>query len=408
MAGEDGLAVMSLGTAENISAVLFRNNAFFCPPGKYGLTEDSAEVEEDSDTCRRSVVCSRCTDPLCGAHTGIDVDETTVPVCELVPDGVNTGNSGMTLETLDLMPGFFRTSKQSKEVLECHRKDACLGGPTVALYCAEGYTGPYCASCDEGYGSGFQYTCHSCQESDKRAAIGGAVALLAIVMFVAALVVAYLVGVVDQPNFERSGKWERRASNFRDGLVRVIPLPAVKIVAVSWQIITQFSSVVNVRYPPVYERFLAALSVVNLNLEFIPSLSCVVKTSFYARLLLATIPPMAVLGVLAITYRVAMLRNSHSIHAKRLARNKHLSAGLFLLFIVYSSASYTIFQAFACDTLDSGVAYLRADYDIICWTKTHVGYMTYAGFMILVYPSESRQCLLCPVYKSGWHQECSR
>ena len=148
----------------------------------------------------------------------------------------------------------------------------------------------------------------------------------------------------------------------------------------------QFSSVVNVRYPPVYERFLAALSVVNLNLEFIPSLSCVVKTSFYARLLLATIPPMAVLGVLAITYRVAMLRNSHSIHAKRLARNKHLSAGLFLLFIVYSSASYTIFQAFACDTLDSGVAYLRADYDIICWTKTHVGYMTYAGFMILVYP----------------------
>ena len=58
-------------------------------------------------------------------------------------------------------------------------------------------------------------------------------------MFVAALVVAYLVGVVDQPNFERSGKWERRASNFRDGLVRVIPLPAVKIVAVSWQIITQ-------------------------------------------------------------------------------------------------------------------------------------------------------------------------
>ena len=58
-------------------------------------------------------------------------------------------------------------------------------------------------------------------------------------MFVAALVVAYLVGVVDQPNFERSGKWERRVSNFRDRLVRAIPLTAVKIVTVSWQIITQ-------------------------------------------------------------------------------------------------------------------------------------------------------------------------
>ena len=148
----------------------------------------------------------------------------------------------------------------------------------------------------------------------------------------------------------------------------------------------QFSGMVNVQYPPAYEKFLATLSVVNLNLGSILSLSCVVETNFYARLLLATIIPVAVLGVLAITYRVAMLRNSHSIHAKRVARNKHLSVGLFLLFIVYSSVSYTVFQTFACDPLDSGVAYLRADYDLVCWTNIHVGFMTYAGFMILVYP----------------------
>ena len=45
MAGEDGLAVMSLGIAENISALSFRNNSFFCTAGKYGLTEDSELVE---------------------------------------------------------------------------------------------------------------------------------------------------------------------------------------------------------------------------------------------------------------------------------------------------------------------------------------------------------------------------
>ena len=148
----------------------------------------------------------------------------------------------------------------------------------------------------------------------------------------------------------------------------------------------QFSGMVNVQYPPAYEKFLATLSVVDLNLGSILSLSCVVETNFYARLLLATIIPVAVLGVLAITYRVTMLRNSHSIHAKRVARNKHLSVGLFLLFIVYSSVSYTVFQTFACDPLDSGVAYLRADYDLVCWTNIHVGFMTYAGFVILVYP----------------------
>ena len=107
--------------------------------------------------------------------------------------------------------------------------------------------------------------------------------------------------------------------------------------------IAQFSGVVNVQYPPAYEKFLAALSVVNLNLGSILLISCVVETNFYARLVLATIAPMAVVGALAITYRVAMVRNGHSIHAMRVARNKHISVGLFLLFVVYSSVSHTIF-----------------------------------------------------------------
>ena len=149
----------------------------------------------------------------------------------------------------------------------------------------------------------------------------------------------------------------------------------------------QFSGVVNVQYPPAYETFLAALSVVNLNLGSILSLSCVVETNFYARLIFATIAPVAVLGALAITYRVAMLRNGHSIYAMRAVRNKHLTVGLFLLFMVYSSVSYTIFQTFVCDSLDNGATYLRADYGLRCEiTGTRAAYMTYAGFMVLVYP----------------------
>ena len=77
------------------------------------------------------------------------MDDTTVPVCAVVPEGVDTttGISGMTLETLDLMSGFFRTSNKSREVLECYREEACMGGSTVGRYCAEGYGGP----CEEFY-----------------------------------------------------------------------------------------------------------------------------------------------------------------------------------------------------------------------------------------------------------------
>ena len=77
------------------------------------------------------------------------MDNTTVPVCAVVPEGVNATNgiSGMTLETLNLMPGFFRTSNKGRTVLECHREEACTGGSNVSRYCAEGYAGP----CEEFY-----------------------------------------------------------------------------------------------------------------------------------------------------------------------------------------------------------------------------------------------------------------
>ena len=45
MAGEDGIAVMSIGIAEHISASSFQNNLFFCASGEYGLAEDSDLVE---------------------------------------------------------------------------------------------------------------------------------------------------------------------------------------------------------------------------------------------------------------------------------------------------------------------------------------------------------------------------
>ena len=45
MAGEDGLAVMSLGLLNNITDLTFENNSFFCASGEYSLEEDSDEVE---------------------------------------------------------------------------------------------------------------------------------------------------------------------------------------------------------------------------------------------------------------------------------------------------------------------------------------------------------------------------
>ncbi|CAN0594646.1 unnamed protein product, partial [Laminaria digitata] len=51
-------------------------------------------------------------------------------------------------------------------------------------------------------------------------------------------------------------------------------------------------------YPQEYEDFLSKLSPINFDIGLISSYSCVLSTDFYDRLLLATIAPIAVLGML--------------------------------------------------------------------------------------------------------------
>ncbi len=52
-AGDEGLAVLSLGIAENISNVVFDSNAFYCGSGTYGFEMNVSQAE----VRRRSISC---------------------------------------------------------------------------------------------------------------------------------------------------------------------------------------------------------------------------------------------------------------------------------------------------------------------------------------------------------------
>lgn len=45
-----------------------------------------------------------------------------------------------TLETLELAPGYWRSSSTSRDIKECYETDSCAGG--TEEYCATGYDGP--------------------------------------------------------------------------------------------------------------------------------------------------------------------------------------------------------------------------------------------------------------------------
>ncbi|CAM9962030.1 unnamed protein product, partial [Laminaria digitata] len=151
---------------------------------------------------------------------------------------------------------------------------------------------------------------------------------------------------------------------------------------------SQFASVANVTYPGVYQTFLNGLDFINLDVGFVVSAGCLWSgIDFHDRLLVGAIWPLVVLGLLAMSYVVALRRTCGSGDSVRQKiRNKHLSVVLLILVLMYSSVSWTVFGMFACDSLDDANEYLRADYRILCTGAKHRALQVYAAIMIAVYP----------------------
>lgn len=149
----------------------------------------------------------------------------------------------------------------------------------------------------------------------------------------------------------------------------------------------QFASVANVTFPSVYQKFLDGIDVLNFELSWVVSAGCFLEVDFHDRLLWTTVGPAVIMCLLGMTYAIAIQRNRGLPEiALRNARDKHLSMALLVTFLVYSSASSVVFQMFACDTLDDGNRYLRADYTILCDSPKHRFFEVYASFMIAIYP----------------------
>ena len=123
----------------------------------------------------------------------------------------------------------------------------------------------------------------------------------------------------------------------------------------------------------------------NFDLAWVLSVGCVLELDFHRRLLFASIGPIIVVVLIATTYGVAVRRNRGSDEALRNARQKHVSVFLLFTFLVYSSVSSILFQTFACEPLDDGKYYVRADYRVECDSPRHEAFKIYAAFMTVLY-----------------------
>ena len=157
----------------------------------------------------------------------------------------------------------------------------------------------------------------------------------------------------------------------------------------------------NVTFPNVYQTLLNGVDFLNFDLSWFVSAGCFLEIDFHDRLLWTTIAPPVIMCLLAGTYAVAVYRNRGSPEATLVnVRQKHGSMVLFVTFLFYSSVSSVVFQAFACESLDDGKRYLRADYTIDCDSTRHRAFQIYAGLMILVYPLGIPVCYALLLFSS--------
>lgn len=148
----------------------------------------------------------------------------------------------------------------------------------------------------------------------------------------------------------------------------------------------QFTDVSTSVYPVVYEKLAPVFHLVNFDIGFILSSSCILNLNFYDRLMFATIGPIGVISMMGATYAVAARQRCISPDMLAVMGHRLIAAGVFVVLFVYSSATFTIFQTFVCDEIGTGNTYLRADYSISCLTRKHRVYTWYALVMIAIFP----------------------
>jgi hypothetical protein len=257
-----------------------------------------------------------------------------------------------------------------------------------------------CAVCDVGYSTSIGYQCEQCKTGTK----AGTYSASALVLAVFALVVIYmtkqLLGIGDAQdavsNFSAFGVMQKIAA---------LPWNKLRIPIVAFQIVTQYINITGLPLPDIYHKFLSWTDALNLNLGWLLSLGCLTQMDFYQKLLITTLGPFVVAAGLLCTHTVVRHKNKvqavteyssqRMTQPARTARlekafAQHYLVFLAMTFLIYSTVSATVFQTFACDTIDDfasqKTSYLRADYSIQCGSSKHTLYKVYASFMLIIYP----------------------
>ncbi|GMH76471.1 hypothetical protein TrST_g1986 [Triparma strigata] len=299
-----------------------------------------------------------------------------------LPQGANCTRVGMSLNTLAVADGFWRSSEESDNLVECETPESCTHLSDDEL-CAVGHTGPICSVCKEDYSKDSSNVCVSCASASV--SIG-----FYTFCFISSLVAAYVIlrRILGKGNISVSAMRAKLTETSDKHWSQKLATKA-KILTSFYQIVTKLPSTLAVKYPDVYRTFATALSnVFDFNAIGLISIGCIfprVIYSFYGSLLVTTVTPI-VLSLLLLVVTVCQRRNLDPYAASKLVSSR---VGFFfgLTYLVFASTTTMSFTTFLCKTYgDDETEYLIADRGVDCNSDLHKKFELYSYFMIAVYP----------------------
>jgi uncharacterized membrane protein YidH (DUF202 family) len=297
----------------------------------------------------------------------------------------------------------WRRHAYSEAILPClDDVDGCAGGNTAGdASCREGYEGPLCSVCTDGYYLN-DAQCQSCTNSDSLAPASMLYVAIAAVVVVAAVMAVLFYKSSRMYSGDASSVWESLYNVVSWLIDELQSLQSqIKILITTFQICTTVHVSMKVTFPVQFTRYLNAMSVVNLNVVALVPLSCAARANytFIDKLVMVTLGPIALSLLIALIGAVEYQRcayRSRGDDNMTVALNKvtsrYLTMFLFLTYLVLPYVATTIFQTFLCTDVgssnedgDAHDRYLTADMRISCDSHYYRSGVGYASVMAVLY-----------------------
>jgi len=372
-----------------------QSNATECLQGEKTIYDQDpvliglAEARVPSEDYLAQKVIKRCV----WCKPGSYAVDTPIETCKDCPKkGADCDGGGRFIKP----KGNFWRNYAKDHIYKCRFKDSCLGSPkvnadVVPTPCKEGYTGPLCAVCAEGWASTGAF-CHNCHD--------GIVITRNFIMFL--IVIALLLSVIgsyvyklmfadpDAPKVS-STKMLKILMKKKKTIARLIAISdQVKILIAYFQVVICIIMGGSAPFPMSLGQLMNSFEIVNVDIMTMLKGMCAVDVSYYSIWIYNFSLPILVSSLLILHAFLTRPDPEDDSFEARTHWSFCYKIVLMLLFTVYPNCSRIMLGFFNCHAIqwddDTVKHFLKTDYSLECFEGDWMYYLPWAIVGVLLYP----------------------